>query len=170
MHLLRRLHARMRDGYMSRDIHPATKNRTVRDVLELIVHLHDLHGYVPTEALDEAKAALAVSETLPSKPTPEMAAAWRSAFDGGETFNGCYEAMLRAIPSARVSTWIPISERLPEREKWVLVHNGKWTGVGAYMYEEDDSECWQDERTEFIEHLGPKVTHWMPLPEAPNVK
>lgn len=68
---------------------------------------------------------------------------------------------------ATAEKWTPVSERLPEREKWVLVHNGKWTGVGAYMYEDDDSECWQDERREFIEHLGPKVTHWQSLPSAP---
>ena len=63
--------------------------------------------------------------------------------------------------------WVSVSERLPERETWVLVHNGEWTGVGTYRYADDESECWQSETTEFIEHLGPKVTHWQPLPAPP---
>ena len=67
-------------------------------------------------------------------------------------------------------SWVAVTEQLPEREKWVLVTNGKWTGVGGYMYEENDSECWQSETHEFIEHLGPKVTHWMELPAAPEAK
>jgi hypothetical protein len=61
---------------------------------------------------------------------------------------------------------------MPFADQMVLVHNGKWTGLGKYVYDPtdflDDSERWQSEAGEFIEHLGPKVTHWMPLPAAPK--
>ena len=68
------------------------------------------------------------------------------------------------------SGWISIGERMPEPDEPVLVHNGRWTGVGAWMSGEylEDIERWQDEHREFIEMNGPAVTHWMPLPEAPD--
>jgi len=51
----------------------------------------------------------------------------------------------------------------------VLAHNGKWTGVATHLSESEwTDEHWQDERHEFIEMLGPKVTHWMPLPPPPT--
>jgi hypothetical protein len=69
--------------------------------------------------------------------------------------------------------WIPVSERLPEPDAWVLTTNGKWTGVARHRPLEDDgymieSERWQSETSDFIEHLGPPVTHWQPLPSAPG--
>ncbi|MFA5458306.1 MAG: DUF551 domain-containing protein, partial [Synergistaceae bacterium] len=62
--------------------------------------------------------------------------------------------------------WIPVSERLPECEKDVLVFWGKasdgskidWFGT-AWRNECDDGKWCTD----------PIVpTHWMPLPESPN--
>jgi hypothetical protein len=69
--------------------------------------------------------------------------------------------------------WIPVSERLPEPDAWVLTTNGKWTGVARHRPLEDDgymveSERWQSETSDFIEHLGPPVTHWQPLPSVPK--
>ncbi|MBU9236712.1 DUF551 domain-containing protein [Burkholderia multivorans] len=66
--------------------------------------------------------------------------------------------------------WISVSERLPEPDEPVLAHNGKWTGVAAWMSGDylEPIERWQDEHREFIELLGPAVTHWMPLPTAPT--
>jgi hypothetical protein len=68
--------------------------------------------------------------------------------------------------------WICVRERLPTNGVPVLVNNGKWTGVGAYYADSDylhlgELEHWQDEHREFIECLGPRVTHWMPLPPPP---
>jgi hypothetical protein len=48
-----------------------TAERRVRDALELIVHLHDLHGFTPTEALDEAKAALSGINNVLAAPSTE---------------------------------------------------------------------------------------------------
>ncbi|WP_414451264.1 DUF551 domain-containing protein [Burkholderia sp. 22PA0099] len=64
--------------------------------------------------------------------------------------------------------WIVVSDRLPAPLEWVLAHNGKWTGKAAFFPGNDARECWQDERREFVELLGPAVTHWMALPAAPG--
>ena len=65
--------------------------------------------------------------------------------------------------------WISVDERLPEPDGPVLAYNGKWTGVAAWMSGEylEPLERWQDEHREFIEMMGPAITHWMPLPAAP---
>jgi hypothetical protein len=66
--------------------------------------------------------------------------------------------------------WISVDERLPEPDGPVLAYNGKWTGVAAWMSGEylEPLERWQDEHREFIEMMGPAITHWMPLPAAPG--
>lgn len=69
--------------------------------------------------------------------------------------------------------WIPVAERLPETEDFVLaVVNGKPTenvtlvdSIEIASFMRDEGWCldmypeWED----------PKVTHWMPLPDAPEV-
>ena len=72
------------------------------------------------------------------------------------------------------SEWISVEERLPDKKEydWVLVNvlltsenyygvpqiaelrNGKWWGYDDFPLSE----------------VGCKVTHWMPLPEAPKMK
>lgn len=75
---------------------------------------------------------------------------------------------LSAPPAAQAVGWISVDERLPEPDVPVLAHNGKWTGVAAWMSGEylEPLERWQDEHREFIEMMGPAITHWMPLPAA----
>ncbi len=62
--------------------------------------------------------------------------------------------------------WISVGE-LPAIDKWVLLFNGHWVGVGKYHPDEDrDSNPeWQDETSEYI---NPIPTHWMPLPQPPK--
>lgn len=70
-----------------------------------------------------------------------------------------------------VSRWIPVTERLPEvGEEFVLVcvngryHNIKFAGAAEIaMYDEDG---WWIEA--YPEWKNPRVTHWMPLPDAPK--
>lgn len=65
----------------------------------------------------------------------------------------------RATP-ANPQTWIPVSERLPEHYKAVLVYRSSWVRpVMAYMREDN-------EFTNNKEVFTP--THWMPLPEPPK--
>lgn len=64
------------------------------------------------------------------------------------------------VPSA----WIPVSERMPDREERVLVYGAKllkWA-----VAEWDERNGWQVETcSEFHSIYTP--THWMPLPAPP---
>ena len=62
------------------------------------------------------------------------------------------------------NVWIPVSERLPEREKVVLVC-GSRGGIYTAFYK--GSRYWHklNSRSHFCE-----PTHWMPLPEPPKEK
>ncbi|MBV8042525.1 DUF551 domain-containing protein, partial [Pluralibacter sp.] len=66
--------------------------------------------------------------------------------------------------------WIPVSERMPEPNIFVLVSNGVWVGLGFQSDAEhlEEDERWQDEHYEFIDRLHFPVTHWMPLPATPQ--
>jgi hypothetical protein len=66
--------------------------------------------------------------------------------------------------------WIPVSERLPEEEQEVLVWNGggqclkPWQGHVLCEYRNGE---WRESQES---DLYPGITHWMPLPEPPEVK
>ncbi|CAI0710857.1 Protein of uncharacterised function (DUF551) [Serratia quinivorans] len=83
--------------------------------------------------------------------------------------NACRAAML-AQPVSQGCNWIACSEKMPEPNKYVQVSNGVWVGIGMYNDAEhfEDDERWQDEHNEFIDLLHHPVTHWMPLPAAPE--
>lgn len=71
----------------------------------------------------------------------------------------------------KVPEWIPVSERLPEPEKMVLlIVSGKIKNISfvdAYeLGEFDTDEGWILEM--WPEWKDYKVTHWMPLPELPE--
>ena len=63
--------------------------------------------------------------------------------------------------------WIPVSERLPEERKFVLVygeylHNNIFDGGQMAVSRRIDGNYWSGfGRTE-------RITHWMPLPEFPK--
>lgn len=74
---------------------------------------------------------------------------------------------------AQLPRWIPITERLPEYGVRVLAadmyegndETGIWT---REEYPDDADGCWIDERGWW--HAIDEVTHWMPLPEPPEVE
>ncbi|HFE7532555.1 TPA: dATP/dGTP pyrophosphohydrolase domain-containing protein [Salmonella enterica subsp. enterica serovar Newport] len=91
-----------------------------------------------------------------------------SEFDYG--WNACRAAMLQAGNSpVTPDTWIPVSERMPERDVDVQVYcaDTKEQMVG-YM-ERNEAEGWF--RFASLPNGGGvycKPTHWMPLPAAPQ--
>lgn len=69
--------------------------------------------------------------------------------------------------------WIPVEERLPEYGVRVLAtdmyegddYTGIWT---REEYEDEADGCWYDDHGWW--HASDDVTHWMPLPKAPEVE
>jgi hypothetical protein len=60
--------------------------------------------------------------------------------------------------------WIPVTERLPERNEKVLVIDEGGVNVGSYSPMLDDWWSLHNDRMA----PGPAVTHWMPLPAPPT--
>lgn len=96
-----------------------------------------------------------------------------------ESWLACRAAMLQDGNSPVIpDTWIPVSERMPEmgeKQRYVLAadfKNNYWpnipnTQVGVYGdWFDDGNPTWDDGDGEDL-HLK-EVTHWMPLPAAPQ--
>lgn len=63
--------------------------------------------------------------------------------------------------NTRADGWIPVSEKLPEKQQTVIVYSQYGTSLGWILWNE-----WMT-----IEGLckpGATVTHWMPLPKPPQ--
>jgi len=68
-----------------------------------------------------------------------------------------YEDALKLAPR-----WIPVEERLPEVAGWYLAFEARQQWFGHFD-PEYGSESWHDSDG----YLN-QVTHWMPLPDAPE--
>lgn len=114
---------------------------------------------------------------VPKEPTEEMNKAGWAAMNEHDAINPTYRAMLAAAPhdtpalnsvqsGVTVSdTWIPVSERLPEEggRYWCYVEEQNSLGKSHYQW-----NCsWNGEIWGGAMMYG-RVTHWMPLPAAPQ--
>lgn len=123
---------------------------------------------VPDDAFQKLSDALdEIENTLPTEDAdrPDVFLAW----------SAMPRVALNSILQAGNSPvspdgWVACSERMPTPNQYVLVCNGVWVGMGMHNTSEhlEDDERWQDERHEFIDLLYHPVTHWQPLPAAPQ--
>ena len=74
--------------------------------------------------------------------------------------------LIGMTPEAR---WIPVSERLPEDETWVLIwEEGNGVGIAKHILH---MPLWTTSDGYNIRDRNySRVTHWMPLPSAPEVE
>jgi len=84
------------------------------------------------------------------------------------------EARKRIAELEARNRWIPVSERLPDPETYVLAvrNNNEVVRDMAFI---NDENCWVTdcgflEGDLFGDSDGNVVTHWMPLPDAPEVE
>ena len=131
----------------------------------------DARSLFANEKLSAASAALENQHTRIAELESQLAQRFDAADMATAAAQGFRDGVAStAPPAAQAGGWISVDERLPEPDGPVLAHNGKWTGVAAWMSGEylEPLERWQDEHREFIEMMGPAITHWMPLPAAPG--
>lgn len=75
-------------------------------------------------------------------------------------------AYIRAL-EAKVSMWISVKERLPERGYKVLTVNGHgYIRIFALWKKTEREWCWIDDAGHF-NHVN-DITHWMEMPEPPK--
>lgn len=72
-----------------------------------------------------------------------------------------------ALDAARskAAEWIPVSERLPEDGEWVLWFNQSWSQPTVVAKRDGESLDWGGDLNCALSGF----THWMPLPEPPQV-
>lgn len=77
------------------------------------------------------------------------------------------EEQEKALSMLKNIQWIPITERTPEDESYILVSFENATMVDIARYEEDDEggRFYPDDDDEAYSKYGIYVNAWMPLPE-----
>lgn len=76
--------------------------------------------------------------------------------------NHADEQIKKLVEVAEERCWIPVTERLPEKEDMVIFHYA-WTGRTGTVYKEVTLATIAE-----LEHVGSKPIAWMPLPEPPK--
>lgn len=77
------------------------------------------------------------------------------------------DAIEMGIHALKETQWIPISERLPEEEEYILLSFANYTGLDIGRYENDgeNDKFYPGDDEETYAHYGLVVNAWMPLPE-----
>ena len=78
--------------------------------------------------------------------------------------------LIKAIPAEDVAPakkWIPVSEKLPDKNMWCLVICNEWGGritrISTFLADYFGERFEEDGKV-----ITRFVTHWMPLPEPPK--
>lgn len=77
------------------------------------------------------------------------------------------DAIEMGIHALKETQWIPISERLPEEEEYILLSFVNYTGLDIGRYEKDgeNDKFYPGDDEETYAHYGLIVNAWMPLPK-----
>lgn len=111
----------------------------------------------------------------PAPVVPELMVDWQeNEFSAG--WNACRAAMLAAAPQSPGSEpatvpgkWIPVSERMPEREVDVQVYcPDKKEQMVAYLESNELEGYFRFATWRTGDGIYCQPTHWMPLPAAPR--
>ncbi|EAQ9760299.1 DUF551 domain-containing protein [Salmonella enterica subsp. enterica] len=134
---------------------------------------HDELPYAQVKAVADLYALCWQSgEVVTYTPDPEKATIWLNNYSGTcvqeyVKLERLQEALAGNYP-VTPDGWISCSERMPEDEQEVIVHNK--LGYRYVSYFDEHSGLFFDMRggnqMNCIEHI--LVTHWMPLPAAPE--
>ena len=77
------------------------------------------------------------------------------------------DAIGMGIHALKETQWIPISERLPEEEEYILLSFANYTGLDIGRYEKvgENDKFYPGDDEETYAHYGLIVNAWMPLPK-----
>lgn len=133
-----------------------------KDGLELIrdgmAEATELESMCMAKALLSAQSALVVPDEMDLQ-TCHLDGVTETYAEG---WNACRAAMLQAGNSpVTPDTWVPVSDRMPEDAQWCAVN----TEYGYYV------QCWSECQGWLGDEISlPScdVTHWIPLPAAPQ--
>ena len=77
------------------------------------------------------------------------------------------DAIEMGIHALKETQWIPISERLPGEEEYILLSFANYTGLDIGRYEKDgeNDKFYPGDDEETYAHYGLIVNAWMPLPK-----
>ena len=79
----------------------------------------------------------------------------------------------KAIECAKAPRWVPVTERLPENGVPVLVNyigsnDGKYHPDATAVWTDHGCFWWEGSLEDCDAEVAVPITHWMPLPEAPE--
>lgn len=97
-----------------------------------------------------------------------------------DRYTAAEEGYKRGYEAAKPK-WIPVSERLPDKDGKYLAfkqhHYGAWQDVVGFAKDgesvskydlENEKDIWYNYASEYGYYSIDSVTHWMPLPEPPE--
>lgn len=67
-----------------------------------------------------------------------------------------------------IQKWIPVSERLPDKEGSYLVYTERGSVYASHFYTRKTFHNGYVREAQWSQRGKVKVTHWMPLPEPPK--
>lgn len=89
---------------------------------------------------------------------------------GGDRAKCNFYLEVRAKALPKFGEWISVKDRLPKKNKNVLIYRGNHIGDMMYVYTYKGNSEWEDEYGYWSRTDEEGITHWMHLPEPPREK